>query len=382
LPPPGPGPIAVPLGPHRLTYVVEEELKGDLPERIEIVSYIDGGMCGLPASLGARYGMLLRREGETWKPAGADVYDPELLRRGLLPLPDPDGAGQAVLLAGGAFGEARMATLDERGRVLAYGWGRGGVNALAVCSGGRFSLELTGADGQTVVVTRQLPDLRVVARRELDLSWAGAIACLDATGADALVLGYASGATGQMSLLRLTQIGTATLEKAQSLSFIAVQGGALISRPDGSLVRRRFASGSRTVILRTRGPLTGISVSPDRRFAAGFAAGSLVVVDLLNERMRSRQGVSALGGTHWLDGGLLAVSWAGYPSAWLEVVDLSLRTIRGPFFPWGTGTIASRGQEVFGLDWSGRLLHAGSTGEPRSLRTLFSPGVRTLAALP
>lgn len=69
--------------PHRFTYVVEEKLKGELPDRLELVSSLDGGTCGLRGDVGRRVGMLVDGRAGSWTPHGSGEYEIALLRRGV-----------------------------------------------------------------------------------------------------------------------------------------------------------------------------------------------------------------------------------------------------------------------------------------------------------
>lgn len=97
------------------TYAVEEDVKGDLGNQVEVTSTLGGGMCGLDGTVGRRVAFLLTRRQDAWEPWGVEEVDAETLHRGLLPLPERDGLGRAVFLAGGHFGLARDLLLGSQG---------------------------------------------------------------------------------------------------------------------------------------------------------------------------------------------------------------------------------------------------------------------------
>jgi hypothetical protein len=70
-----------PLGPQPsiLTFVVEQRVKGDLQERIEIVSF-GSGMCGIDGTVGSRMGILLTRTQGPYGPWSAEDVPTTLFR--------------------------------------------------------------------------------------------------------------------------------------------------------------------------------------------------------------------------------------------------------------------------------------------------------------
>ncbi|MBA2462876.1 MAG: hypothetical protein H0V45_14110 [Actinobacteria bacterium] len=296
-------------------------------------------------------------------------------------MPEPTGTGEPVLLAGGGFGEARMATLDERGRVVEYGWGRGSVTSLSVCPGGKNAAELLTRDGQVLLAVRRLPGLQLVSESVVaEMGSGSSVACTASNGSEALAVVASYEQKPEARLLKVTPIGTATLERAAQLS-LAVRGKTFfVSLPNGNLVARE-GEGARRLIVRAGRHLTGMSVSPDMGFVAGLVGQEIVVADLVRRRTRTLPGISPFGATQWLDTRTLAVASGYGRNGWLELFDPEGRSLRGPL-PWGAHATTFRGREAFGVDWAGRLLYTGSSGEPAVRGLLFSPAISTLAALP
>jgi len=393
--PVGPGPHAV--SGNRLqvfTFEVEERFKGDLPQRVEVISYVDGGICGLRATVGRRVGMLLARSDGVWKPASIDEFDAETLRQGARPLPLPDGVGRAAMLVGGNFGEARLATLDVAGRTLAYGWGRGGVSSLSVCPRGRVAVELVQRGTETLVGVRAVPSLTLLRETVIPSAFYGAqVVCRDSKASDVLVVvGELLVGTGQASavLLRITPVGSSVLERGERLA-VAVRGEtAFVSLASGQLVARNLVSGARRIVARTRGVLTGLSVSPDRSLVAGFegtdfGSGSLVVADIAKKRMK-RLPLPAVGGqTAWLDSRTLAASYLsptglGPLTSRSDLFDTSLRPRGG--FSWPGRLVSVSGNSAYGVNTSGLILRASTIrGNVVPVGKTFSPAISALAAL-
>jgi hypothetical protein len=65
-------------GGAEVTYVlrVEQAYKGDLDGRVEVVTAADGVSCGLDLAPGQRVGLLLERDGDTWRSGLCQQVDP------------------------------------------------------------------------------------------------------------------------------------------------------------------------------------------------------------------------------------------------------------------------------------------------------------------
>lgn len=375
------------------TFEVEERFKGDLPTRVEVISYVDGGFCGLSATAGRRVGLLLNRSDGVWKPASIDEVDAETLRQGARPLPNPDGSGRAAMLVGGNFGEARLATLDAAGNTLKYGWGRGGVVSLSVCPRAQIAVELVRRGTETLVGVRALPSLALLRTAALpSAAYGSQVVCRDTRASDLLVAGgeFVRG-TGSVRGVawRVTPIGTSVLERGERLS-VAVRGEmAFVSSANGQLVARNLVSGARRIVARTRGLLTGMSVSPDRSLVAGFEGTGfvnehLVVANVVKHRTKRRP-LAAAGQTAWLDGRTLMASYwrptaKGLLSSRSDLFDISLRPRGG--VSWPGRVVSLSGNSAYGMTTSGILLKASAIrGNVVPLGEPFSPAISALAAL-
>ena len=90
---------------------VEQVYKGDINDRVEIVTSADGASCGLEAPVGERLGLLLDRDGGVWRSGLCSQADPaeflELtnVEDNTLPAINWGGylVGFLVLAAGGFF---------------------------------------------------------------------------------------------------------------------------------------------------------------------------------------------------------------------------------------------------------------------------------------
>ncbi|HEX5980918.1 MAG TPA: hypothetical protein VFY52_07515 [Thermoleophilaceae bacterium] len=168
--------------PGSATYVVEVEraLNVRLGDRVEISAGLSEAGCGFRWREGRRVAAFIHRaRGGRWTSNLCSLTTPGELVRATEPYPRPLGRGRVALLAGGSFGDARLMALDERGRILGYGFGEGSVRRLSVCPGGGAAAELVDrGPSRSFVVVRSLESLRVlsaaaVPRHTSDLTCAG-----------------------------------------------------------------------------------------------------------------------------------------------------------------------------------------------------------------
>ena len=372
-----------PWPPQIFTYTVEEQFKGDLGNQVEITSVLPGSGCGgLDGTIGRRVAFLLTRREDAWGPWGVQWMDAETLRRSVLPLPQPDGVGRPAFVAGGHFGVTRSVLLDSRGRTLTYGWGRGAATALSIRPGGKTMVELVRSRDSVRFALRELPSLRLLNEVEVRANGYGeSIVCRSRYGADALASVYSfQQKQPEMQLLRITPLGTKTLERAPQLALAVREEQAFISLSDGRLLVRNLVTGTRRTALRTGQLLTGMSISPDRRFLAGFAGDRIVVADLAQRETKSERWAGFRGQTQWV-GPRTFIAWSsGSPQPGrLDLLDQELRQLR-PSWSWTAHTTAVSSAGIFGVDWSGALLTE-RNGYIVPLGKLFSPAVAVLAPL-
>jgi hypothetical protein len=60
----------------RYRFRVEQIYKGDVEERAEVVSAVDGASCGLELAVGDRVGLLLTRDGDVWRSSLCQQVEP------------------------------------------------------------------------------------------------------------------------------------------------------------------------------------------------------------------------------------------------------------------------------------------------------------------
>lgn len=147
----------------RYRFRVERAVKADLGKFVTIVTSEDGASCGWKAKVGDRMARFVHRtdDGE-WASGLCSEVAPDRLLAALEPLPRPDGRGPPAFFVGTELGAKRIAALDAKGRVLAYGAGSGRTEHIDVCPGEAALAEVSvDDDGEPTVTVRDLPSLRV-----------------------------------------------------------------------------------------------------------------------------------------------------------------------------------------------------------------------------
>jgi hypothetical protein len=364
------------LGPYVFTFRVEERIKGDLPDEVEVVA-ASGASCGIDGPVGRRTGLILTGAPGAWTSWLGAMHPPETLRRGLRPLPEPGGSAPAAFLAAGHFGEVRTALLDSRGRVLRYGTGRGAVTALSLCPGGEVVTELVRRDQSVFLATRRIRTLELLRERRLVRSGYGdRVHCRNRSGSVALAAVRVDGRKSDVRLLRSTPVGLRTLDSARDLS-VAVHGHkAFISRGNGRLTVCDLTTGGRRVAALTGELLRNMSVSPDGSRLVGFTLEELILVDVASGRVETvPRGWSPGNRSVWVG----RTRFVAHSSETLETFDRSLRPI-GEARAWTAHTTAVTAAASFGVNWNGDLLKSRTGGVVRIGR-LFSPAVTILLPL-
>ncbi|HEX8206479.1 MAG TPA: hypothetical protein VF587_10515 [Solirubrobacteraceae bacterium] len=365
------------------TLRVEETLKGDVPEEIELENDNDGD-CGPGYKEGRRLGLFLQRTGDGWSAGICDTVEPDALRRAAQPLPE-GRRGRAVLIAT-TFGEGQTDALllDAGGAILAYGYGDGWGSA-SICPGSTHMLSVTGEGRGQQLVTRRLRDLKVVRRRALPRDEVFSFACRDRGGRRvALVDGVFDEPAPVRARLRLLGEGRPRVlrrGKITSATFIGDTAYLDEGRWGQDLVAVDLRAGEAYPIARVPYIPGAWELSPDGRRLATTAFGReltnptvTVVVDLRTGEVRKR-----------VNGG--SVLWTARDrllndAGDLHVLDARLRTLRsgdGAEAEWG---IVRAGRRIYALD-DGELREIDPrTARWRRIATLPSTAFRALTVIP
>lgn len=232
------------------------------------------------------------------------------------------------------------------------------------------------------VASRRLPTLRLIReRRVLASGYGESVFCRDRAGSIALatIAQYVS-PEPRTRLLRVTPIGVRTLEVARELS-VAIHGdSAFVSSANGRLVVRSLRTGARRFVVGTGEVLRALSVSPDGRRLAGFAAQTLVLVDVRARALRRvpKQPSSRSSAT-WISADRLVVAGSGR----LETLDVGLRPV-APQLTWPAHTTAVTPRQRLRRRLAGRSPDGprGRDSPPRPALQPGGHGARAALALP
>jgi hypothetical protein len=402
--PPEPGQPIDSGRPMIYTFRVDEEIKEELGDTVEVISAAEGPSCGLEVTEGQQIGLFLDSIKGEWHASLCDQIDPDELREAAQPLPEPDGEGPIALLAGASMGDVRTVALDNQGRTLAYGEGDGVAVAIAVCPGSLRAVELVFRWPRPMMVAvRNLRTMRVV--RETRLQIGGRGSRLD---------GLAAGCRGRFARSayvfatdqREPRAGSRILKiVAGEVSRLHVGTGrhATFTRRRAFLSAGRFGRRAVSVNLDTgrarllgRGPrnLGPLSRAPGGDFLAGVAFGtyrdgrvtrSRAVLFDLRHRPATVRSVrierEAFGEMLWRNRRrIVFLGNHGGPRS-VRVFDLRLRT-RSAFGGWAAASSALVGPVAYGIG-GGSLLRARLPEGPTEIARIFpTPTTHSLAAVP
>jgi hypothetical protein len=359
--------------PTTYRFTVEKAYKADLPRELDVESAEHGAACGIETRAGERLGLFLSRAGTAWRSNLCSQARPEHVRIAAAGLPEPNGRGSVSFLVGGRFGPARVQALDARGRTLAYGFGDGTANALAVCPGARVAVEVTSGG---ILAARDLRTLRLL--RELSLGlrpheFPSAVACPDRAARTTYVFAWRA-ATGR--IIRVRGRRQTSIFRGAGVEAGFAPGFAYVAGRRRGVTSVELATGRRRVVSRLPADLA--APSPDRRYLAALTdRGRLAVVDLASRRARLGPPAAAPTRPVWVDS--RRVAWVE-DSGRVRLYDTAFRRLGG-FRGWRAGaTIAANGRLVGAA--SGTLQTARlPRGPVRILRDLISPNTLAIAAV-
>lgn len=356
---------------YEYTLAVERDFNADLGPELTISSITSGATCGFEWEPGQRVAAFLYRQGGEWSTSLCSLVSPAELVRATVPYPTPLGQGRMRVLVGGEYGSARVMALDDDG-ILAYGRGRGSVEALARCPGGRRVAELVSGPRGTRVAIRSLRTLDVLRSRGVDRDTI-ALSCADAAGDRlyAATLSYAR--RRPWSRVRIDALRARSAERVATVAGEIVElrrGRAFVAGP--SRVRAiDLDSGRVRSLARIERPVS-IASSPDGRSLAVLGERSLRV---LSRRSVVGMDVPGSAALSWLDSGRLLL--AGYRAVRVLDAGTLRQTSRHRL---GGYLFASTPSQVFALErYRLRRLDLAS-GAVTELPALPDPDTRALLA--
>lgn len=382
-------------GDQRLVHTmrVDEAVKGDLGETVEVHTSGDGAMCGFGGSPGQQIALFLRRNAEgAWSAGSCSIVDAGELREAAAALPEPDGRGTARLLAGGSWGEVSYVALDGRARTLAYDTRDEQIMRLAACPGAGAFFELHRSGAGYGLSLRRVETNEVVWASELGsdpfegrVPWELACARKRRPVAYVATQGYGE-SRGQ--IFRFGAFERHDLYDGELYGAAFSGRMAYLQRgTDGrEVVEHKLGIGTERVIGHTYGEPTDLVVSPDGRRLATFARDTVFVFDIATgERVGRETGYDRHSSVAWFDDDRLGL-FPHCSRRGVRVFDAGLRPRGRLEGGWcadvsDNGDLVTSGGAVFGLFY-GTLRRAVLGDRLRVVRKFPSGHIRVLTPLP
>jgi hypothetical protein len=372
-----PGDFGPPARFPRYVVRVEHDLNVRLGRKVVVLGD-DISSCSFDWKVGQRVGAFIRRTRGGWFTQLCSLARPAELERAATPYPRPLGSGRPALLAGGSFGDARLMALDERGRVLGYGFGEGSVRRISVCPGSRVAAELVDRGRpRTFVVLRSLETLEVLSSTAVP-HWTDEVACADASGTTV----YAGGilyrgrpVVGRADVFRISGSARTTIVSRAAEQF-GLSADAAYVWSGRRVLAIPHAGGGERALLRM-GLAESIVPSPfGGRVAVWGFDGRLRLVDLASGAVESRR-LGYLWALEWLAPDRLLVRVAGTG----VLLDGELNRQRRFGFYRVVGQ-AHVGDGVFGMDRYRLVRMDLDSGRRDRLAALPDRGIDALVGVP
>lgn len=373
------------------TFDVERVYKGNVGATLEVEIATDGGTCGFTPTLDERIGLALR--GRAPFEAGVcDLVAPEDLERAVSTFPAPLLTGRVAALVAGGFGaDASVASIDTAGRILAYGFGRGGT-ALSPCPGGARFVQV-----DREVVVRDSASLKVLARRRSGITSVASARCLSADGRDVAVAGDATSERASGLVLVRGPKRRVLLRGPQPYAVLGTTFALVSVGGDEQVTVQRldYTTGRMRRVTDAPELPTYLTLSADQRRAAFIeqsvgspTGGDPTAITVFTTRPGAaaprRRDVpdSLFGPLVWLgDDRLLAIPAEADTGQSARIFDGALRQV-ATTPRWDGRSFAVVGSRLLSLDGSGRLFGATPPGRPVDmLRVLPVGGTATITAL-
>ncbi len=310
-------------------FEVEEWVKGDLGDFVDVHSAADGASCGIEVGIGNRAGVFLSVEGGQLSSGLCSVIDADVLLAGVEPLV-VGAPGPGILLASGSIGGYNYVVLNEEGGIVA------GINGpfnepfeqpwqFSVCPGGDAMVEQWSRG----LVVRDLTDLSVV--QQIDLgnfsnnTSFSAMRCASRDGSVITMAGEEwNGDRPAFSLFRVTDSMDAIAELPPGQVWLSENYAVISDYDSGTVSIYDFVSGETTTIHeiaeRSDGDtITSVAISPDGLAIAlaevryDYATGTgtktnLYVYQANGEMVGQKELAGEIWWIQWLDAERMVVS--------------------------------------------------------------------------
>lgn len=375
------------------TFRIDEEVKGDFGETVNVSSANNGAACGLEVGIGQQTGLFLSgSDSEGWSSSLCQQISPEDLREAAQPMPAPDGEGPIRLIAGGNWGEMGLFGLDSEGRTLIYGERPGGSTVEDVCPGSSVFIEVPWRGKQRWVVretaTFEIVDIVYPPKR------ARPEQCLADDASEVLVYSVEYGEPLSKSTLFRYHDGIfEKLYEGNSSWFEVVGDNVYLTegRYGRNVKVLDLTTGAKSLI--TRLPrnvryVQGVAVSPDETHLAtrsGADREKLIVIDRTTSPPTVRikgHGIGRSGEVYWLDNETFVYLPGGYDNDTAKIFDRGPNLISSLDGGWYTLDEEIVDNVAYGAGW-GLLFRAALPGGPAEvLREFPSPEIYSVAVVP
>lgn len=254
------------------TFVVEEDFKNNLGDRVEVRSSAYGASCGLEVGRGDRIGLFIHRSGGHWWSGLCSQVSPKQMREAATELPPATGDGPPMLIASGKFGEPRLVVFGADGQIVQYATGTGITDALDVCPSSEQLAEMGRNErGRTFVALRDGSTLQKSQQTRVRLpreQFPYGFACRDESD---LFVFAVDGERRRSTLIRIRDGKQTAIHSGRAVAAaFSDESAYLYNVPRRRLVRVDLATGDTDVVLRDLPKLAPLAVSPDGKRLLAF----------------------------------------------------------------------------------------------------------------
>lgn len=371
------------------TFRVDEAVKGEFGETVQVSSASNGAACGLGVEIGQQTGLFLSGGHQRgWGSSLCDQIHPDDLREAAGSMPPPDGEGPIKMIVGGDWGDMGLFALDAEGRTLMYGKRRGGSSVMDVCPGSGLFLEVPWR-GDDRWVVRRTSTFEIVDRVFMPRD-AWPERCLSEDGSEVLVYDVDYGEP--LSRSKLYRYSDGTFEKLyQGTSSWFEVVGDHVYLTEGKYGRNvrvlDLATGEKTFLARLPRYVQGVSASPDETLLAATAGADrekLVTIDLATSPPTVRikdHGIGMSGEVYWLDDERFVYLPGGYDNSKVKIFDAELNreaTLGGHWYSLHEDFL---GNVAYGAGWGTIYRAELPEGPAEVLREFPSPEVFTIGVV-
>lgn len=378
------------------TFTVDEEVKGDFGDTLEVHAPYSGASCGIEVGVGQQTGLFLeQREDGAWASGLCSQIAPEELRKAAEPLPAPDGEQPVRLLVGGNWGEVDHVALDSEGRTVAYGWGETTGGQLEVCPGAEHFLQLyqpMWGDRIHHLRVRSLADDAIVRTVDVPIgrySYGIEVTCFDADANDVLIASTREGGRRGGRIFRVGPSGSELLYEGRPLDAVFPDATTAILSTGRDLTKLRrldLATGEMSFLTEVPPQTAGLALSPSGRRVAAFAYSEsepkVVSIGLEGSRVRtSKIGLYGCGRVEWNANEIVYLP-GGCDDTRVRVFDAKLTTKRALEGEWYTSDNSVIDGVVYGMGWGVLYRIALDGGTAEVLREFPAPELYFVEAVP